>query len=102
MRRCNSCGAPVRWVVMTRSKKRCPLDAEPHPEGTFVVYLDGRQHYARPEEPLLDATGPRYRSHFSTCPNAGEHSKKTAGKDSKLWAEQRRLEQLNREAGDDA
>lgn len=73
---CKSCGAAVVWV-RTASGKLMPIDGEPHVDGnlelvgaglTGVVYLSANQRAMPP-------TGPRYLSHFVTCPNAANHRK---------------------------
>lgn len=68
MSRCRTCDAPVLWVS-TPTGKAMPLDLEPDPEGRFVV--EGGVAY-----PVgLFSEGPRYTSHFATCPQADEHRK---------------------------
>lgn len=69
---CRSCKEPIVWVT-TRKGKKMPLDPDPVPNGPFiydgdpeearVVYIGEKDRY----------TGDRYASHFSTCPNVGEH-----------------------------
>jgi hypothetical protein len=66
--KCRSCGADVIWAL-SRNGKPMPFDAKPvtgiyylidgiHPEEKLAV------HATRPE------TGPLFRSHFATCPDA--------------------------------
>jgi hypothetical protein len=63
-RRCRSCGAPVVWV-WSSAGKAMPLDAVPVPDGMFQL-VDGRAWTVRSDlQP-----GPRYTSHFATCPQA--------------------------------
>lgn len=38
---CRSCNAPILWVVMASTKRRMPLDAEPHTDGTIEIQPDG-------------------------------------------------------------
>lgn len=76
---CRSCGAAVRWVE-TAAGKRMPLDPEPVDGGNVElrqVMLDRQRHtiaVVHPVgQPALDEQGPRYVSHFATCPNAAAH-----------------------------
>lgn len=70
MSTCKSCGAPVTWVLTTKGK-RMPLDAVPVATGNVTVE-DG---YATVHAAigLFVAPGPRYVSHFATCPQANQH-----------------------------
>jgi hypothetical protein len=59
-----------------------PVDLEPVPDGLVVVIPlpAGRQGHGRitaesHHENLLDEPGPRYRSHFASCPQADQHRK---------------------------
>jgi hypothetical protein len=68
MSRCRSCNAEIIWA-RTESGKAMPLDAEPTEDGNVKIVggfavVGGLQ--------LLDP-GPRYTSHFATCPNAAQH-----------------------------
>lgn len=72
---CASCGKPIRWVS-GRNNKRMPLDPEPAPDGNIVIGEDGLARVLkRAELAALPADTPRYRSHFSTCPDAAAHRK---------------------------
>ena len=70
---CRTCGAPMIWTV-TRKRKKMPLDAAPIPSGAYLLEI-------MPDGSLLAAwvgvssphPGPRYSSHFQTCPQAREH-----------------------------
>lgn len=55
---CKSCGAPIQWVLMQKTGKRNPLDINKK----VIVTESGEA-----------VSG--YESHFSTCPNAGQHRK---------------------------
>lgn len=76
LRKCASCGAVIRWTVTLRGAK-LPVDAEPVPNGKYVIEATPEHGaVARPFEPLFDAPDlPRYRSHFITCPHATRHSR---------------------------
>lgn len=74
------------WATL-ENKKRCPMDAEPQtlhtfqPGSTPTYWLEnnpypvGVQAFRFNNSELKDSTA-FYVSHFSTCPNAGKHSKK--------------------------
>jgi hypothetical protein len=69
--KCRSCGAEIKWVVMSGGK-RMPLDAEPCDDGNVVEGDDGRYAVA---VSIRKSDRPRYKSHFATCPNASGHRK---------------------------
>lgn len=69
---CRSCNAAIWWVV-TSANKRMPLDRGPVPDGNVVIDEDGRAVYLTKG---AEAPGPRYVSHFATCPFAASHRKR--------------------------
>lgn len=72
MSTCRSCHAPVVWAVTTRGK-RIPLDPAPVEHGNIVLGVSGRSDpiaIVVPAEQILLADGPRFISHFATCPNS--------------------------------
>lgn len=72
MASCRSCGASVVWVE-TEHQKAMPIDAEPSPKGNLVLEpVDASKPSLRTVHVQRgsDAAGPRYLSHFSTCPQA--------------------------------
>lgn len=82
---CESCGAPIVWGWTETGEKLC-LDAAPHERGTRKLSRgsDGRALALNagpapfPTQSALfdeDDARPRYRSHFSSCPNARYHSR---------------------------
>jgi hypothetical protein len=79
MSTCRSCGAPVIWLRMRPSGKRMPVDAKAAPDGNVFADLDagigvvltGSLDMLTPDEPL-------YRSHFATCPHAGDWRRRAA------------------------
>lgn len=72
--RCKSCQAPIRFVVMTTGGTM-PLDYDPMPEGNIVIGEDGRGEVL--SGGIFDATeGPRYRSHFVSCPASAKFRKR--------------------------
>ncbi len=64
---CRSCGATVFWMWTVAYNKLMPVDADPVPDGTLVLTSDRRVAVAGDQE---EPDRPRYRSHFSTCPDA--------------------------------
>lgn len=71
--KCRECGAAIFWL-RTTSGSLMPIDATPV-EGGNIVIKDGVAHVLRGDlfEPMLD--GPRYQSHFVSCPEAAKHRK---------------------------
>jgi hypothetical protein len=70
MAECRSCGAPITWAI-TDKRRRIPLDPEPNPAGNIRLDLT-HAHILTKGETYY---GPRYMSHFATCPNAAQHRK---------------------------
>ena len=77
MSNCSSCGARVEWAK-TDKGRRIPLDPAPNAAGNLIIVGNERKlrvmHALRKDEdppPIV----PRYTTHFTTCPNAGEHRK---------------------------
>lgn len=74
---CRSCGSPIRWA-MTEKGKRMPLDTEPAADGNVTLTpmpggFDRAKVWGdRSAMPL----GPRYVSHFASCPLAGRHRRR--------------------------
>jgi hypothetical protein len=75
---CSSCSSPVRWVL-TEGGKKMPLDPLPHPDGHVmpVATEHGPRarvlagHNERPDDVAL------FRAHWSSCPHADSHRKRT-------------------------
>lgn len=61
---CRSCDAPVMWCG-TRRGKKMPVDARPDPDGDLGIDKNGIAGHG--------IAGPKYTSHFATCPDASEH-----------------------------
>lgn len=77
MSTCASCGAPILWAVTGKQHRRIPIDPDPTADGNIELapLPDSRPYYATTwgtSHTWPDGT-PRYRSHFSTCPQASEH-----------------------------
>jgi hypothetical protein len=69
---CRSCRQPIWWVVTTGGSVM-PLDARPHDEGNIEMTRveDGwRAEVLAQVESLFDVQRPRWRSHFTSCPQA--------------------------------
>jgi hypothetical protein len=72
--KCHSCGASILWA-RTLSKKQMPLDAEPIATGNVVLvkHVDGHEvavYLSGGNLEFYSDIKERYRSHFSTCPDA--------------------------------
>jgi hypothetical protein len=63
--KCRSCGADVCWVKSEKTGKSMILDAAPVDNGNITLALTGLGVVGD-----KTATGPRYISHFATCPQA--------------------------------
>ena len=63
---CKACKASIYWL-QTRNAKRMPVDSEPNPEGKLGISPQG----------IVGGgfAGPKYTSHFATCPEADEQRK---------------------------
>ena len=79
--KCRSCGAPLLWAL-TKKGRRIPLDRNPVPDGNIEIeeadegppmsrVVSGQGELS---PGLFPAT--RYKSHFSTCPNAKRHRRR--------------------------
>lgn len=80
MSTCRSCGAPIWWVLFRDSRKANPLNPTPDPKGTIGIVQGQKHHDGSPLAIVVkndvdaNAVGAdRYTSHFSDCPNAGQH-----------------------------
>lgn len=73
--KCRSCGADILWIH-SAAGNLMPLDAEPVANGNIFV-LDGKARFVSNDlfEPMLPE-GPRYQSHFASCPEAAKWRKK--------------------------
>ncbi len=79
---CRSCGADIIWAV-TSTGSRMPVDAQPVDGGNVLLTERGAPVSGNPplatvvgkqaQPNLFGDDGPRYVSHFSTCPNADSH-----------------------------
>lgn len=63
---CRACGAEMAWAVMPSGKSN-PLDPAPAADGNVIIDGDGLAHVGKMRE-IEAHTGPRYKSHFATCP----------------------------------
>lgn len=68
---CRSCKAEIVWAVSEKTGKRLPLDPIPVPTGNLQIVGEAKG------TPLvrfdLDGDGPKYLTHFVTCPAADDH-----------------------------
>jgi hypothetical protein len=84
MAACRSCKAPIFWAL-TPNGRRIPLDAEPVDGGNIVLDDPAAEAPTDPrtarvvgkeaQPNLFGDDGPRYTSHFATCPDADSHRK---------------------------
>jgi len=71
---CEACHAPIVWAV-TERRQRMPVDANQDITGNLVLCFEIDQ-MGRPTSGQLvviapaDYVGPRWLSHFATCPKA--------------------------------
>lgn len=76
---CRSCKAPVIWARTMGTGSLMPLENQPHDFGTIRLEDDGVSCTVLAQ---LEAAAERekgrklYRSHFASCPNAGDHRKR--------------------------
>lgn len=80
--KCKSCGRPIIWAVMLKTKKKNPVDYEPVANGNmqltegvdgdvFGEVLDKESLAIKHDDGEL-----LYISHFATCPNSAFHKRK--------------------------
>lgn len=77
---CRSCLAPVRWVMVAKSKRLMPVNPDPDASGNVVTLgsctRDGIEEVRvmrKDESRAVAAT--LYRSHFASCPNVKTYRK---------------------------
>ena len=75
---CRACKKPVLWYTTTLGAVM-PLDPEPCDDGNVVI-VDGKALSLKGDLWEEHHDGPRYKSHFATCPNAAEFRKKKGAK----------------------
>ena len=77
--KCKSCGAAILWVEIVNGNMMA-LDSRPVEDGNISI-RDGKAHVVNGGRSLFEeqASWPRFKSHFATCPNARTtHRKKGA------------------------
>ena len=62
---CKSCGAAIFWAKSATTGKAMPINARPDPQGNISLDLTGAAVVGKAG---VDLPGPRYVSHFVTCP----------------------------------
>lgn len=81
---CEACGAAIIWSQTTKGNLM-PLDAEPTPSGNILLDTSPTTQPRLAEATVLgarkalearDAGRTLYKSHFATCPKAGEFRRK--------------------------
>lgn len=76
MSACTICEAPIQWMS-TITGIRLPIDPKPTPKGNIVILPSGRIRII-PVEERDRSHGPRYTSHYQTCPASAEAKKGAA------------------------
>jgi hypothetical protein len=80
---CRSCGARITWLK-TPGGKAIPVDEDPTDDGNILIDVEHCRLVARVygnAEAAREAGAEelRYRSHFVTCPQAGEWRRREGG-----------------------
>jgi hypothetical protein len=73
--KCRSCLRPMRWVTVSTTNRKMPVDYDPHEDGNVVVYANDRADVYRDTPSAVPNGATLHFSHFATCPNADEHRK---------------------------
>lgn len=83
MANCKSCNARIIWAENINTKANIPLDADPYAQGkTRYRIVRQNEHgtqiekVAKIDYETIDPEESTYVSHFETCPNAEQHSRK--------------------------
>ena len=75
LEKCRSCRAWIFWAKNEKSGKPMPIDHTPVAGGNLVVSDTTKGVFARHDDtPLIP--GPKYVSHFATCPQSRAWRKK--------------------------
>lgn len=86
--RAKQCGQHIAFVELLPGGRKHPIDREPSPDGTIGLVTDdvvGPDHHELPQAVVLSKarletwTGPRYVTHFSTCPAAEQFRRRAGG-----------------------
>lgn len=72
--KCRSCSAEILWVNSASTGNVMPIDAAPV-EGGNIAIVAGKAVVLRGDLFEESLCGPRYQSHFVSCPNAQKHRK---------------------------
>lgn len=78
---CSSCGELVVWVESGRRQKAMPIDPLPTPSGNLRLERLGRGQVAHVLRKGEAWKGPRFRSHFATCPFGPSHRRRPKAPD---------------------
>jgi hypothetical protein len=79
--KCRSCSASILWAITDPNGKSMPVDTVPTGMGDYILGYRAKEnvliarHVSR-LQPSEHIGRNRYSSHFQTCPNAQEHSRK--------------------------
>lgn len=75
---CRSCQSPMIWGTNVATGKSIPLDANPEAQGKTRYRIVKSSYPIQIEKVTEPTEEPTYVSHFETCPNAKQHSKKSS------------------------
>ena len=74
--KCKSCGAPIFWAATTDKKtKRMPINPVASNTGNLAIDEPAPGVLVAVVADLFTPPGPRFTSHFATCPDAKEWRK---------------------------
>lgn len=73
---CRSCGAEIVWSEHVATKRRAPLQADPH--GTFVILPLAGYRTAEPEDRRMNRK--TYSNHYASCPDAAKWRSRAGGR----------------------
>jgi hypothetical protein len=83
-RPCRACGVRIFFSTIIETNRSCPFDAEPAADGKYVVgawgleFANGQKQIVSMAkyDPREDDGSLRYHSHFTTCTNPSQFSRK--------------------------
>lgn len=73
--RCKGCLRPMRWVTVSTTNRKMPVDYDPHEDGNVIVYANDRADVYQTTPTSIPDGATLHFSHFATCPNADEFRK---------------------------
>lgn len=67
---CRGCNQPMRWVTVSTTNRKMPVDYDPHEAGNVIVYANDRADVYRTTPTSIPDGATLHFSHFATCPKA--------------------------------